>query len=320
MTRPRVRDRRSGQTVAEALARASAASRSATRSRRGSTPRSCWPRRSASRREALYAEPERELTAAEAEAFEGWSSAARSASRSPTSSAASAFARIELQLNENTLIPRPETETLVEVALEKLAACDKQAPRVLDIGTGSGNIALALAAEHPTVRVVATEVHPAPLEMARLNAARLGFADRVRVRGHRRLRRPAARRALRPHRVQPALRHPRRAAPSVDRRARLRAARRAARRPRGLDFYERIVPGAPEFLEPGGWLAVEIPDTKFVEVLSIFVETGRFEEIDLRNDLGGAAAGRLRPREAAGAEGAWPGAAPLSSSRRRHGA
>jgi release factor glutamine methyltransferase len=57
--------------------------------------------------------------------------------------------------------------------------------------------------------------------------------------------------------------------------------------PRGLDFYERIVPGAPEFLEPGGWLAVEIPETKVVDVLSIFVETGRFDGIDLRNDLGG---------------------------------
>ena len=90
-----------------------------------------------------------------------------------------AFRTIELEVTDNVLIPRPETETLVEVCLEKLAEIDAEEPFVLDIGTGSGAIALALATEHPTVRVVATDVHPAPLDVARRNVRALGLEDRV---------------------------------------------------------------------------------------------------------------------------------------------
>ena len=239
------------------------------------------------RREALYAEPERELTADERELFEGF--IARRAKREPIAYIVGRkhFRGLELQLNENTLIPRPETETLVEVALEKLAECGKQTPRVLDLGTGSGAIALALASEHPEVRVVATDVHPAPLEMARLNAARLGLAGRVEFevsdvyddlpRGGRFdliVSNP-------PYVTTDSLRRLSIGVRGFEPHVALLGGRR------GLDFYHRIVPGAPEFLEPGGWLAVEIADTKFIEVMSVFVETGRFVEIDLRNDLGG---------------------------------
>jgi len=238
-------------------------------------------------REALYAEPERELTADERERFDGF--IARRAKREPIAYIVGRkhFRGLELQLNENTLIPRPETETLVEVALEKLAECRKPTPRVLDLGTGSGAIALALASEHPEVRVVATEVHPAPLEMARLNAARLGLARRVEFevsdvyddlpRGGRFdliVSNP-------PYVTTDSLRRLSIGVRGFEPHVALLGGRR------GLDFYQRIVPGAPEFLEPGGWLVVEVADTKFIEVMSIFVETGRFVEIDLRNDLGG---------------------------------
>src|SRR5699024_2883497 len=68
----------------------------------------------------------------------------------------------------DTLIPRPETERLVELALERLPA--EGAPRVLDLGTGSGAIALALASERPRARVIATDASAAALAVARVNA------------------------------------------------------------------------------------------------------------------------------------------------------
>jgi release factor glutamine methyltransferase len=84
------------------------------------------------------------------------------------------FRRIELAVDRRVLVPRPETELLVEVALERRPG------RVLDVGTGSGAIALAVADELPDAEVVATDTSAAALEVARANAARLGLADRVR--------------------------------------------------------------------------------------------------------------------------------------------
>jgi len=77
-----------------------------------------------------------------------------------------------LSLTPNVLIPRPETETLVEQALRRLPP-DRDL-RVLDLGTGSGAIALALARERPRAQVLATDVSDAALQVARANARRLG--------------------------------------------------------------------------------------------------------------------------------------------------
>ncbi len=83
------------------------------------------------------------------------------------------FRHIELEVDRRVLIPRPETELLVEVGLEISPR------RALDVGTGSGAVALALAAELPEVEVVATDASAAALEVAAANAARLGLASRV---------------------------------------------------------------------------------------------------------------------------------------------
>jgi release factor glutamine methyltransferase len=87
------------------------------------------------------------------------------------------FWSLDLEVTPATLIPRADTELLVELALARLAV--DAAARVLDLGTGSGAIALALAAERPQARVTATDASLAALAVAQRNARRLGL-DRVR--------------------------------------------------------------------------------------------------------------------------------------------
>jgi release factor glutamine methyltransferase len=84
------------------------------------------------------------------------------------------FRNLELAVDPRVLIPRPETELLVELALEL------RPERVLDVGTGSGAIALAVADELPEAEVTATDTSAGALEVARGNAERLGLAERVR--------------------------------------------------------------------------------------------------------------------------------------------
>ena len=80
------------------------------------------------------------------------------------------FRHIELAVDSRVLVPRPETELLVEVALEL-----PRGARVHDVGTGSGAVALALAHERPDLHVSASDVSEAAVEVARLNAGRLGL-------------------------------------------------------------------------------------------------------------------------------------------------
>lgn len=83
------------------------------------------------------------------------------------------FRGIELEVDPRVLIPRPETEDLVELANEDLPTT------VLEVGTGSGAVALAIAHELPECRVLATEISAEALDLARANAVRLGLDDRV---------------------------------------------------------------------------------------------------------------------------------------------
>ena len=83
------------------------------------------------------------------------------------------FRNIELEVDRRVLVPRPETELLVELALEL------RPRRVLDMGTGSGAIALAIADELPGCELLASDTSTAALEVARANAERLGLAERI---------------------------------------------------------------------------------------------------------------------------------------------
>jgi release factor glutamine methyltransferase len=93
------------------------------------------------------------------------------------------FRRLTLVVDARVLVPRPETEVVVERCLERLRPL--VLPRVLDVGTGSGAIALAVADEHDGASVVATDISSDALALARENRDRVGLADRVElVLGH----------------------------------------------------------------------------------------------------------------------------------------
>ena len=91
------------------------------------------------------------------------------------------FHNIELQVAPGVLIPRPETELLVDIALQEIKRIENftQNPKILDLGTGSGAIALAIANEASNARVIATDQSFEALAVAKLNANSLGLETRV---------------------------------------------------------------------------------------------------------------------------------------------
>src|SRR5438445_12534681 len=91
-----------------------------------------------------------------------------------------AFYGLDFVLNEATLVPRPETELLVDLALVALRSLES--PVVLDLGTGSGCVAIAILVNAPTARAIATDLSDEALGAARENARRHGVADRLEFR------------------------------------------------------------------------------------------------------------------------------------------
>jgi release factor glutamine methyltransferase len=126
----------------------------------------------------LYMHLDRPLDPAELDAARGL--VARRARREPLQYVLGewGFRRLTLTVDERALIPRPETEVVVERCLALLHGAE--APAVLDVGTGSGAIALAIADEHPGARVTGIDVSERALSLARENAARTGLAVELR--------------------------------------------------------------------------------------------------------------------------------------------
>lgn len=169
-----------------------------------------------------------------------------------------AFWRQELRVSRHALVPRPETEVLVEAALERLR--DIRSPVVADVGTGSGCIAIAIASERRDARLHAIDVSREALALARENARACGIEDRVRFHEGDLLA-PLRALALRPDVV---LSNP----PYVDAsevaalepEVRDHEPRLALVPPDGDRFsvYRRLAPEARDLLRPGGWLLLEV--------------------------------------------------------------
>jgi release factor glutamine methyltransferase len=131
-------------------------------------------------KEELYAHLEALLTAEEERSYEAL--VARRAAGEPVAyiRGFKEFFGLRLAVDERVLIPRPETEVIVETALAFLRRTGRS--RVIDVGTGSGAIAVAIAVSEPRARIVATDVSAAALEVARANAMAHGVAGRVELR------------------------------------------------------------------------------------------------------------------------------------------
>ena len=206
----------------------------------------------------LLAHPEAEVREAEAASFLGLT--ARRATGEPAQylTGMQEFFGLELRVTPAVLIPRPETEHLVEAALA-WAQTQKRPLRFLDIGTGSGAIAIAVAANLPGVEMVATDISFAALAVARDNAVRLGVSDRVRFLESDLLAAVGA--ADLP--FDAILSNPP-YIPSSDAATMQREV--VAHEPHtalfagldGLDIYRRLIPAAYAALRPGGLLAMEI--------------------------------------------------------------
>ncbi|WP_367066014.1 peptide chain release factor N(5)-glutamine methyltransferase [Oryzisolibacter sp. LB2S] len=187
------------------------------------------------------------------------------------------FYGLALQVDARVLDPRPDTETLVEWALEVLAPCP--APRVADLGTGSGAIALALQQQHPDAQVLAVDASAEALAVARANAQRLGLAVQC-VRGDwlaglagpfdAIVSNPPYIPAQDPHLA--ALTHEPLSA--------------LASGADGLDDIRTIVAQAPARLAPGGWLLLEHGWDQ-AEAVQALLRAAGFAQVQGRRDLAG---------------------------------
>jgi release factor glutamine methyltransferase len=201
------------------------------------------------------------------------------------------FCGLTFRVNPSVLIPRPETEGLVERALALLPA--EEPARVLDVGTGSGCIAAAIASARPRAQVWATDLSPAAARTAVRNMKRLGLASRVLVlEGD--LTEPLGNRGGHPG-FSVVVSNP----PYVGETERDRLSPEVAVHepetalfagPDGMAVIRRLIPRAGAHLVPGGWLVLEIGETQGPRVERAFSVSGGWNSVRLERDL----AGRVR--------------------------
>jgi release factor glutamine methyltransferase len=241
-------------------------------------------------RALLYAELDREISDEQLDAFEA--NLARREKREPLAYILGewGFRRLTLKTDRRALIPRPETEVVVERALEHVRGLDE--PEVLDVGTGTGAIALAIADELPTARVTAMDVSQDALSLARENLQLTGINGRVRLVEH------DLTSGLGAGDFDLVVSNP----PYVE------PEELATLQPEVRDWEphvalvasgatERLAEAATEALRPGGWLVLEVAAGAGERVERLLSELG-FESVAITPDL----AGRDRV-----AEGRWDG-------------
>ncbi|HVM06840.1 MAG TPA: peptide chain release factor N(5)-glutamine methyltransferase, partial [Acidimicrobiales bacterium] len=199
------------------------------------------------------------------------------------------FRRLDLFVDRRVLIPRPETEMVVQVALNELRAMIKPTrPTLVDLGTGSGAIALSLAVEVPGAKVWATDASAEALEVARANLAGIGTLAASRVRLEHGSWFDPLPTILEGH-VQLIVSNPPYIADDEDLPPEVAewepvSALRAG--PTGLEDIARIVKEAPTWLSDPGVLVVEIAPHQAMDAVRLAVEAG-FPDAETRLDLTG---------------------------------
>jgi release factor glutamine methyltransferase len=253
----------------------------------------------------LYAHPERDLTADEIHRYD--EALARRSTGVPAQyiTGHQEFWGMDLIVSPAVLIPRPETEHVIEAVLELVsAAADSQQkqrrnqgqlqrtgvsaphhPRIVDVGTGSGAIALALAQELPTAEIHATDISPAALEVARANAARHELTSRVKFLLADLLA------GFSPASLDLVVSNPPYVGESEEDFVQLEVRKFEPRNavfagPTGLEVIKRLIPQAHPALVPRGWLVFEISGTIADQVRNLL---SGWDEVAIRNDLQGIA-------------------------------
>jgi release factor glutamine methyltransferase len=193
------------------------------------------------------------------------------------------FWSLPLEVAPEVLAPRPETETLVEAALALAPERDAEL-RVLDVGTGTGALALALAKERPKAHIIATDICPKSLQIARRNADKLGMAERIE------LLEGSGYAPVRGRRFDLVVSNPPYLAESERGRLAPELAHEPAHAlfagPDGLAVLRELVAGAPDALRPGGALALELAPAQAPAVAGACLEAG-LVEVAVRRDLAG---------------------------------
>jgi release factor glutamine methyltransferase len=245
----------------------------------------------------LYAHPERELTADEMQRYDA--AIARRATGVPAQyiTGHQEFWGLDLIVSPAVLIPRPETEHVVEAVLElaRVGDADESQPqragapsphvRIADVGTGSGAIALALAKELPTAEIHATDISVEALEVARANAARHELGNRIKFHHTDLLD------ALPRQEFDFVISNPPYVGQSEEDQVQLEVRKFEPRDavfagPTGLEVIERLIPQAREVLRPSGWLVFEISGTIADGVSQLLAG---WADVKITNDLQGIA-------------------------------
>ena len=253
-------------------------------------------------RALLYAHPEREVTPEEQARYEDALSQRAKGVPAQYITGHQEFWGLDLIVSPAVLIPRPETEHIIETLLPLARAIPH--PKIADVGTGSGAIALALAKELPDSEIHATDISPAALEMAEANAARLQLEFRA---SHQH---PPERRlffhntdllnGLEIGAYDFVVSNPPYVGQSEEDQVQLEVRKFEPRNavfagPTGLEVIEKLVPAARNALKPGGGLIMEISGTI---APGVRVLLGSWEDITITKDLQGIArvASARKPR------------------------
>jgi release factor glutamine methyltransferase len=241
----------------------------------------------------LYAHPERELTAEESRRYEN--ALAERVRGVPTQyiTGHQEFWGMDFIVSPAVLIPRPETEHVIETVLAYVGraplrlrsgqASPANPLRIVDVGTGSGCIAVALAKELPNAEIHATDISNAALEVARANAARHEFENRIRFHHADLLE------GFEPANFEFVVSNPPYVGESEEDQVQLEVRKFEPRNavfagPTGLEVIARLIPQARAALKPAGCLTMEISGTIAQRVKNLLSD---WKEVQVTNDLQG---------------------------------
>ena len=241
----------------------------------------------------LFAHPERELKVAEQIRYDEALTERARGVPAQYITGHQEFWGMDFIVTPAVLIPRPETEHVIETVLQLLGmgqarlgrAPSPAALRLIDVGTGSGCIALALAKELPQAEIHATDISSAALEIASANAARHQLEGRVRFHETDLLR------GLEPGAFDMVVSNPPYVGESEEAQVQLEVRKFEPRQavfagPTGLEVIARLIPQARDTLKPGGWLVMEIGGTIADEVRRLLAD---WNDVQVTNDLQGIA-------------------------------